>query len=420
MRRNEFIRTHAVDAEWFLALKAINTPLLLHSLQIPAPFLNDESRERFFQDTTSPQVTYAHIDADASNNAKRALLNLQTRIIQEERRKAIARIYSEKIEELVLDQDILLAAARGDTAVFDDLNRERFGVLDVNIVRDMRAKLQNRYTLFDYLGPCESSAKIQVAVTRETFARAKRALITLSFPSIDDKQVYVAAQIKSIFTDVLAENALGWRAELDATSIHMRVDNRHRTICIPVNMRARGHRLKRIVAHEIGVHLRRRINGRSSCLQLLGIGLPGHLAAEEGLGVMAEQILGDQFFDYGGHDKYLALSIATGIFDGQVKDFRDTCLLLQKYFYARQIRSCSENVARRVSKDRAWRMTWRVFRGGNPSIPGNCLLRDKLYREGNIRMWNFMAKTEISSELLFAGKYDPSREDHRALVATYS
>ena len=59
-----------------------------------------------------------------------------------------------------------------------------------------------------------------------------------------------------------------------------------------------------------------------------------------------------------------------------------------------------------------WRLCCRIFRGGDPNIPGACFLKDKIYFEGNIKMWSELEKNPAQFEKVLLGKFDPTNKQH--------
>jgi len=68
----------------------------------------------------------------------------------------------------------------------------------------------------------------------------------------------------------------------------------------------------------------------------------------------------------------------------------------------------------------AWKLCVKIFRGGNPNIPGNCLLKEKIYREGGLAVWNVFREQPDVFALWSRGKFDLANPEQVDLVRQYS
>ena len=217
----------------------------------------------------------------------------------------------------------------------------------------------------------------------------------------------------------MEENNLRWKCVISEDAQNFSVNASQSTIFIPSGLSIIGYRMEALFAHEVGVHVQRRHKGKKSKLQLLSVGLKGYEVFEEGLADCIEQIVSNKFRDFSGFDKYLALSLALGELDGCKRDFKDTYNFLQNHFFERYKTKQHINDPYFLSTKRAWNLAWRIFRGGNPNIAGCCFTKDKIYREGNVKVWEQILSNKINWNRVFTGKYDGFNKEQVLLVDEY-
>lgn len=417
MSRQEYIEKYAVDAVWFLRLKEIRRPLLLKNLTI-AQAGDMHLMEDFFSNPRNPIRSTPLSESSVYQRAQRELKELAERIVQEIDEKSIKSAYAEKLRELILEQELLIASSEEDWERFRECNIELFGDLCHENTAALTERLRDRYDLFSWL-PARQSPRSTQVVPEDVFMKAKQQFHISVLDEIEPHVVYESADILECIQSILKKVASTWQVRESRDALHVLVSNYERVVYVPYRIRARGLRLRRLLAHEIGVHVVRRRNGSRARLQLLGVGLGNYSKSEEGFALLCEQVVGSRFYQYGGHDKYLALAIAGGYVDGHPRDFKETCLLLQSYFQERLRRHHTPDDRERIAKERAWRLTWRIFRGGDPAVPGCALIRDKLYHEGNVGVWRrFKDKPEAFNHA-FVGKFDVTRDDHCSLAEQF-
>ncbi|MBP9749225.1 MAG: DUF1704 domain-containing protein [Candidatus Pacebacteria bacterium] len=223
----------------------------------------------------------------------------------------------------------------------------------------------------------------------------------------------------------------GWSAVVDAPGERMTFNTNHElaTIFIPsdedlsVRRYALSHeRVEAIIAHEVGVHVRRRVEGEKSPLRLLGFGLAGYLRAEEGIATYAEQVR-DGARHFAGILGYLSVGWARGI-DGTPRTFRGLFDMLYPYLVLASLEHALAydekvvDVAKLCEKNkrRAWARCVRTFRGTTGATPGACFTKDIVYLEGNIAIWRLVQDDPTRVDTFHLGKYDPTNEEHVRLL----
>lgn len=91
----------------------------------------------------------------------------------------------------------------------------------------------------------------------------------------------------------LAARGLTWRVRWDEImSARILVESNRKEIRVNPGATFRASDVRRLVAHEIDVHVTRSENGRRQPLRMFSTGLPGSLQTEEGLAMCAEEHVG--------------------------------------------------------------------------------------------------------------------------------
>jgi len=167
-----------------------------------------------------------------------------------------------------------------------------------------------------------------------------------------------------------ARNMQEWRIEQDEVmSARVLVDSAKRIVRINPKSRFRERDLTRLVVHEIDVHARRATNGEKQPLKCFATGLPGSLATEEGLAMVAEETSG---------------TASPGVLARQAH-------VVNAIDQARSLgfRQLYEFMCERVSRGLAWGICLRVKRGlCAPEEPG-VYAKDSVYLAGRnkVRQW---------------------------------
>lgn len=233
----------------------------------------------------------------------------------------------------------------------------------------------------------------------------------------DPKYKYKAEEIKEIFVRVLTKLGVQneWQVVIqsDNAPSSININQENKLILIPANKEISHNKIIKLIVHEIGTHIIRRINGEhpNSKLELLGFGLRGY-KDDEGVATMREQAILDKVDDFRGLDYYLGIAIAQGKIDGKIKDFAGTFEVMKKYFLLSKLKSATDkSVAETKANESAWKICKRIFRGTTGTIPGVCFTKDLLYAH-NADIWRLLGKHPGSIFTLNLGKFDPTNPAH--------
>ncbi len=143
--------------------------------------------------------------------------------------------------------------------------------------------------------------------------------------------------------------------------------------------------LRRLLVHEIGVHVIRAENGRKQPLSIFSHGLPGYLDTEEGLAVFSEEKAG--VLESNTMRKYAARVIATSIALGN--SFNDV-------FYG---------IVKEVGPETAFEITARVKRGFRDTSQIGAHTKDIVYLLGYRNVSQYLEKHPEDYDILFIGKF---------------
>lgn len=416
MKRRKQIEQSA-DAELFLKLREIAPPLLLSSYKIENNTL-ETAFNKFVVDRLNPVFEFSLPDEQVLSVCREKLVRLRNEIIHNQTDKSIESQYILKIEQYLSTIEILTASKQGDWKLFEKLNIERFGELDGKDARGLVFVRQKKHGIFGNVRFDTSDVSYPPQVSHQ-LELLKSYFEATPFNSVESTLIYNAEEIALLWNKELQKRHQGWSCCVSEVASYVRTDNRKRLIIIPSSAKFTGKKVIGLFAHEIGVHVRRREEGKQSKLQLLSIGMVGSEVVEEGIASMAEQAVGAKI-RLGGTDRYIALALATGAVDGVKRDFRDTFALLEEYFFRRYQEQYDTERAEYLALRGAWKLCVKIFRGGNPVIPGCCMRKEKIYREGSIAMWEFLREKPDVFALWSRGKFDLRNPAQVELVKKYA
>ena len=236
----------------------------------------------------------------------------------------------------------------------------------------------------------------------------------------DTDELIDSAHLRDIFEVIIREEfgeaAKDWRVLYkDAKAIS--VGAQSKVVTVPVDRPpVSTAEARRLVVHEIGIHMITALTGASTDITPLGYGLAGYADTQEGLGKVAEQALENEFKE-AGTAHYITAGLA--YYDG--RDFRGAFeakwrmkLLEDLDAYAVPTAEQIEH-ARKIAADGPLIATTRIFRGTD-ELP---LFRDLSYYKGSTEVWKYLEEIrgdDLLLSLLFAGKVSTSREHRRVVL----
>lgn len=231
-----------------------------------------------------------------------------------------------------------------------------------------------------------------------------------------DKDTFTPAEVQSIFTDIIeqefGEATVGWTVDIEE-AVSINVKTVEKRIVIPKRevMRSRS-MVRKLVVHEIGVHMLRSVMGAETDLKPLASGLNDYYDSEEGLGVVMEQALESEAVDRG-VDHYITAGLA--YYDK--KDFRGAFEVKWRLALLDKLTDDGQVMPDQIDKARttAYAQTMRCFRGTD-DLP---LFKDLAYFNGSNDTWRHLEEIrgdDTRFMFVLLGKLDPSNKDHERLV----
>ncbi len=402
-------------------------------------YTNDRSLKEAFLagDPMEPYLEYH--DADLSHiDARLADVAAMAELVERLNDPFVRVPYTEKLREMREKCELVRAARMGDDAAVLDASLRLYGDAKheyfqyaLDRVRERVAVVREVYGEHPLVQPCIETLEPLVSGVKTPIDASWSAI---SLPAV---QVYARSEalpseeIRRMVYEAFERYEIdGWHAVVDAPGERMTfsTDQELATVFIPSDedLSVRRYPLTRervgsIIAHEVGVHVRRRTMGEKSPLRLLGYGLAGYLRGEEGIATHAEQVR-DGARHFAGVLGYLSVGWVRGL-DGVPRTFRSLFEVLYPYLviaslehalvYREEVRV---EVVSEKAKRRAWARCVRTFRGTTGTTPGACFTKDIVYLEGNIAIWQLLIEDPTWVDRFHLGKYDPSNESHVTLL----
>ncbi len=345
----------------------------------------------------------------------------------------VRRAYLPKLQEVQAKFRMLRAARDGDDRAAHEASADLYGLPQQEhysyALRSLQACLGR--VVERHAHPLLSHA-VAVLAPLTAATPDTSPLDAIALPRVRAAQgaVLSAAGIKEHYEAALRAHGISdWRVVVDAPGERVTFNTNHelQTIFVPhdsdLALRKQPPtelRVAAAIAHEVGVHVLRRMRGLASPLALLGVGLAGYLRGEEGAATFAGQVV-QGASELSGCGGYLAVGWAVGI-DGTPRTFRSLHTLLAAYYLVRRLDGEEADRERdwdaygaRASRQ-AWARCVRTFRGTTGASPGACATKDLVYLEGNAALLELIQHEPRWQDWMLLGKYDPANESHRALL----
>ncbi len=328
------------------------------------------SRDAFLTNRTLPQFTYERADRFDAKAYEQALNAVEDRISSIPALESVRALYHEKILETRTRLHIITAIQKHDAAAVSANADHLFGNTAqseqelTDEASDMLARAHELHTHRD-------------RIDTELFTHMVRT--TLNYYDLHHWTIRPTSRAS---VSILHGN-----------------DDQSAAVKIPKKFVASRARAARLLTHEIEVHALRTHNGFTSPITLLGVGLAGYIATDEGLAVATQQKLrAEESMDPGFWDAWA--SVLT-----QGHDFTSTFDVL---YDARRKLNIAMNIpdADVLARDTAWRLMVRVSRGiHTPGDTGIGYRRDHIYRSGLVTVRQAIETHGESAILptLFAG-----------------
>lgn len=433
-----------IDSRWYRQLKPLMDEvgetfiaLMPSAEKLQQAYEAFESSNYRVSPELFPEVPNAHDLAVVRDK----LDGLQEDIEDDEASEEVRELYITRIQELVANIDMLLAARAGNKAGFIKANKFIYGSPDRNIFAAacewIRQEVQKEY---GEAVSAELRAEILSLVpdihgdapllpNDEVFQKVKQlhfetgGYIDQLFGPVDiPADTIITPEIGDPITRRVIHN-IGASYDLGDSpdGLWAVLQSKHQVVR-PTNTSLTKQGFMAIVAHEAGSHLLEATNGALSSLKLLEAGLDRYEYSNEGRAFLREQIMYDNFDAYINQPVWfptkasweyrvaihVIISLAVGL-NGREYNFAELYHLLSllfRFWMAKRGQEIDDEVIRQG----AWNMLVRALKGTDGQ--GGAYYKDIVYLEGNIRCWQLAAER---SELIMygdLGKFDIANRKH--------
>lgn len=422
----------ALDAEWYSRFEEIAAFQAYEYLDGDSTARAKEKESFLSGEKENPGLDYPRLDEGALLAKDDELLDLKEKILSTEKNEVVKNVYRWRLNEKLAENRLLLAAATGDMRRFKRYSEFIYGKPSKEIFEYTLAQVRRE---FEAIAAKSEDPSLQQEISRflgelpnvgdsSALQGPDASLLPvvksqtendlgdiLNIPDTPEK--LTDKEIRASFESALSSlSAEGWVAVIDPKRAGISVNQEKKAVQVPPGRTMPTAELKGLIAHEIGTHTVRRLNGERTKLRLLGLGLDRYEGGEEGIATLREQALSDEADDYSGFDGHFAISLASGL-DGQPRDFRQTYDILFRYYLIKNLaRGVSRDEAEKKASNSSWARSVRTFRGTDSQTPGACFTKDIIYREGNIAVWETLNRKAPEMHRWNIGKYDPSNPRH--------
>lgn len=268
--------------------------------------------------------------------------------------------------------------------LFRRLNLDQYGPLQRDLAASILARAQRKAT--DKASEHVSFIQEQVpGVTQEDFESYYRPPEALFMQLrkyfthyLGSDAIFYHLSVQDALNSALEISGLtseGWRVKLSNTRQPLFTSHRDKVIVVGHNMQPRTTLgLSRMAIHEVYGHAKR--------------GPQKNVFEAEGVATLLEQLINPSFRPVRTY-RYLAAALGWGLL-GEPMNFAGVHSVLWRVMVLGGL--YDEQSAKSYAYDEAA----RVFRGGEPSLPGAVFLKDSVYYSANVSAWKSLEKQECS------------------------
>ncbi|MFZ1626557.1 MAG: tyrosine/phenylalanine carboxypeptidase domain-containing protein [Candidatus Moraniibacteriota bacterium] len=431
-RRESATKSSALDKKWYSRFEEIGAFQAYKYLDGDSATRSKEKEAFLSGEKENPDLDYPRLEEGTLLAKDGELLDLKKKVLSNEKNEVVKNVYRWRLNEKIAENRLLLAAATGDMRrfrrysefIYGKPSREIFeytlrqvreelgGIAAQNgnpFIQEETARLLNDLPDISHGSVMSGPDESKLSAVKNQTERDLGSILDIP----DSPEKLTGEEIRASFESALQSlSADGWIAVIDPKRTGISVNQERRAVQVPPDRKMPTAELKGLIAHEIGTHTARRLNGERTRLRLLGLGLDRHEGGEEGIATLREQALSGEVDDYSGFDGHFAISLASGL-DGHPRDFRETYDILFRYYLIKNLaRGTDAPEAQKKAANTAWGRAVRTFRGTDSKTPGACFTKDIIYREGNIAVWETLHRKEPEMQRWNIGKYDPSNPRH--------
>jgi hypothetical protein len=353
----------------------------------------------------------------------------------------VAEAYRARIEEWLIVQQLIIAAAEGNSDTFDTANAALYGTPDAELfagvcgwirrdaIDENHAELlellpETDASILDHLPTIETFRRVQ-ALHRDGHPYYKQLFANIQLPT---KGMITQETGTPIVRQVLANLQSDYTLKTTTDSLWS-VSHSDKHVLCPATYGLTRQAFIGIICHEIGSHLLEALRGAEQPLQLLQSGLDRYEAGNEGRACVREQIQYPDILTYTRLPSWssdgtappsfgyraalhLVISLAVGL-DGRRWRFHELyhlTYLLQRLWQSQRHGAVDDATCH----DFAWHITTRALKGTDGS--GGAYRKDMVYLEGNLRCWQQAARDPACIMWGDAGKFDIANPRHIAIL----
>jgi hypothetical protein len=411
---NSSQKVEALDSDWYARFEKIGAFQAYEYLDGDSATRAKEKEAFLSGEKENPDLDYPQLEESALLAKDGELLALKAKVLSDEKNEVVKNVYRWRLNEKIAENRLLLAAATGDMRRFRRYSEFIYGKPSKEIfnytLQQVRKELesiaaQNDNPLLqqgisrflqdfpntDSVSPIGKPEKSLLSIVKNQTEHDLGDILDIP----DSSEKLTDEEIRASFESALQSlSADGWVAVIDPKRAGISVNQEKKVVQVPPGRKMLTAELKGLIAHEIGTHTARRLNGERTRLRLLGLGLDRYEVGEEGITTLREQALAGEADDYSGFDGHFAISLASGL-DGHPRDFRETYDILFCYYLIKNLaRGIDAPEAEKKATNTAWGRAVRTFRGTDSKTPGTCFTKDIIYREGNITIWETLHRKE--------------------------
>lgn len=411
----------ALDEKWYPMLTKVGLFEDYTYLEGDREYRKKEQEKFLAGRIENPILDYPLLNSFDFDGRQAKLQELQEIISAEEKNTIVSTVYKQRIQEKLDEISLLRAARDGDDERVTYYSSVIYGALDPAIFQYVLQTTHLVACAASMYGKkaFEASARLQSLCLSNMADRMFPTPYSVGMPAVVDESSEFEYDAEGILREVNESleryglSQFGWKSVIDDRSVSINARQEDRTIRIPRQRKVKKTKLRALIQHEVYYHAGRRERGEQSKLMLLGFGLHHYLRGEEGVALWAEQqVRGGKSF--GEVDRYLAIALARGV-DGHPRDFRTVFDVLKDYFLielAQEQNHEPDIDTVHEAERKAWLRCVRTFRGTSCQHPGQVFMKDKIYVEGNMRVWQVAINKPYEIRRFPVGKYNPSDPTH--------
>ncbi len=225
----------------------------------------------------------------------------------------------------------------------------------------------NELTLINELLQNIGKREKMVYLSSKLYGLPSEFLVEFSYRILDNvvntkevsEKMFTSEYLANYFREIMRSYGIDdWKVEVyEGNNVQFyAMENK---ILVPRYRRFSYKEMNRLRVHEIGVHFLRSINGKMQPYKIFYFGFPNYLSTEEGLAVYVEYLTGFV-------DSYM------------LRQYAGRVLAVYSVVENKSFRECYEMLLEKgFSKDEAWKLTLRAYRGGG-------FVKDHVYLQGYV------------------------------------